>query len=136
VKIREIFRPDALSISPAATLREAAAAMRTRAVSCLPVLLHGRVVGMLTERDIFGAVARGAHPSVARTGDYMNDESGALAVDDESNVAVEKMLAFGCRHLPVTEMGSLLGMVSFLDIYLVSTPTDAERLLLGLSDRR
>ncbi len=57
--ISEIMTPDPLTISIQASVREAAHVMLTNKVSGLPVVDEaGRVVGIITESDIFRMVAR------------------------------------------------------------------------------
>ena len=50
---------DAVTIEPQATLRRAAGTMRGRAVGCLPVVDHGKLVGIVTTSDLLDALARG-----------------------------------------------------------------------------
>lgn len=52
-KIRQIMSKDLITISPNALLEEAAILMRDNKVSFLPVVDDGRLVGIITESDIF-----------------------------------------------------------------------------------
>jgi CBS domain-containing protein len=54
VAVREIMRPDPITIGPRASILEAIEVMRTHRVSCLPVVEHDQLVGILTERDLMG----------------------------------------------------------------------------------
>ncbi len=59
LSIAKIMTKDPLTISPEATLGEAAEAMLERKISGLPVIDdEKRVVGMITESDIFRAVVQ------------------------------------------------------------------------------
>ena len=77
------------------------------------------VVGIVTERDLVEAVARGAAPAGALVTDYMGDEGSVSVGLDDSTAAELKMLAIGCRHLPVVDRERLVGMVSARDLYLM-----------------
>lgn len=119
MKVRKFYRPGAVLTSPEESLRDAAKKMRRAALSCLPVVHDGKVVAIVTERDIVDAAAKGALPTVARVADYMNDHSSGVALDDDSTAAQLKMLAIGCRHLPVIEGGQVVGMVAARDLYVM-----------------
>ena len=119
MKVRRFYRPGAVTAAPEESLRDAARKMRRGAMSCLPVVHDDRIVGILTERDVVEAVANGAAPAVARVLEYLNDGGSCVGLDDDSADALIKMLAIGCRHLPVVDGGRLVGMVSARDLYLM-----------------
>jgi CBS domain-containing protein len=124
MKVRRFYRPGAVCAVPNESLREAARKMRRGALSCLPVVDSERVVGIVTERDLVEAVANGAAPAGALVSDYMNDDgSVSVGLDDDSTTAELKMLAIGCRHLPVVDGDRLIGMVSARDLYLMQART-------------
>jgi len=52
VRVAEIMSTDVLTVEPEATLAEAAAVMHAERVGSLPVVDHGRLVGILTEIDL------------------------------------------------------------------------------------
>lgn len=56
--VREIMTPNPVTISPQATIAEAAQIMLKNMISGLPVVDDGRLVGIITESDIFRLVAR------------------------------------------------------------------------------
>lgn len=59
LKVSEIMTPDPITIAPDATIAQAAGVMLQHKISGLPVLdADGRVVGIITESDIFRLVAR------------------------------------------------------------------------------
>jgi CBS domain-containing protein len=131
VKIAMIYHPGIPYAAPAESLRDAAAEMRRHGLSCLPVMADGELIGILTERDIVEAAAKGVAPSVAQVTDYMNDGPVAVSVEDDSSAAGVKMLAIGCRHLPVVDRGELVGVVSARDIFLASARSEAEGVLVS-----
>ena len=100
---------------PDTTLGEAAEAMRAAGHGSLGVVEGGTLIGLLTERDIVGALATG------------HDVDGAvrLAMTPDPDVfdptvdvfeAAQWLLESGYRHLPVVHEGRLLGVVSVTDV--------------------
>jgi CBS domain-containing protein len=72
-------------------------------------------VGIVTDRDIVGAVARN-QDRVATAGEIMTETPDTVEIDTEISDAVAWMNATGYRHLPVTDNGALVGMVSIKDL--------------------
>ena len=56
--IDKIMRRNVLTVSPHTSIRDAAAMMLAHKVSGLPVLEHDRLVGVITESDIFRMLVR------------------------------------------------------------------------------
>jgi acetoin utilization protein AcuB len=57
--VKDVMSCDVLTTHPEAPLAHAARVMFERRVGSLPVILDGRLVGMLTERDVTRALANG-----------------------------------------------------------------------------
>jgi CBS domain-containing protein len=125
MKVHRFFRQNAVFVERGDTLQEAAKRMRKGHLSCLPVLEDGSILGIITERDMVEAVARGVPPSDAHVAEYTYDGSVTVDLDEDSSVAATKMLAIGCRHLPVLHEGKLVGMVSLRDLFLTAVMADA-----------
>jgi len=58
VTVRDIMRPDPLSVSPETTTVEAIRLMREKRLSCLPVLKDNKLVGLVTEYDLIVVASR------------------------------------------------------------------------------
>lgn len=114
--VNEVMGGSIDTCTPDATLAEVARRMTDQEHGALPVTLHGRLVGIITERDILRAVADGRKPDATRTADLMTPDPDSLEPDVAVMDAADWMLAAGYRHLPVVSDGQLLGMVSIKDI--------------------
>lgn len=55
VTVEEVMRPQPLSVTPEASLVEAARLLHDRKIGGLPVVEGGTVVGIITETDLLGA---------------------------------------------------------------------------------
>ncbi len=60
--VAEVMTRGVVTISPTATLRQAAGMMDGRTIGCLPVIKDGRLAGIVTTSDLLRALAKGAHP--------------------------------------------------------------------------
>lgn len=58
VMVRDIMRPDPISVSPETTTVEAIRIMRENRLSCLPVTSGGKLVGLVTEYDLIVVASR------------------------------------------------------------------------------
>ncbi|MGQ0445430.1 MAG: CBS domain-containing protein [Beijerinckiaceae bacterium] len=108
---------DVVTTEPHRTLTEAAALLTARKIGAAVVVdAQGRVIGMLSERDILHAVGTGGaaalNDAVAR---HMTAPVVTTDEDECVHAAMEKMTVRRCRHLPVVVDGKLAGIVSIGD---------------------
>jgi CBS domain-containing protein len=100
-------------------LRDAARSMREGDFGSMPVVDDGRLVGMLTDRDIVvRGVAQGLDPTTCRVGDVASREPVTVAPDQDLDDAIELMARHRVRRLPVVADGRLVGVVSQADVAL------------------
>ncbi|HXN04622.1 MAG TPA: CBS domain-containing protein, partial [Candidatus Acidoferrum sp.] len=92
MKIGELTRQRVQTADLADTLSQAASQMRYVDVSALPVVEAGRLVGILTERDLARAAAEGADPRTHTVAAYMS--LGPFVADpaEDSDDVVARML--------------------------------------------
>jgi CBS domain-containing protein len=106
---------EVLTITPDATLGEAAAKMTERAVGAVIVLEGGAVAAILTERDVMKAVGAGQDGS-AKVADWMTRHPDTIEPGDTTDHAASLMIHGGFRHLPVVEETRLVGILSIRDL--------------------
>ena len=117
MKVRALYRPEAVSADPDEALGDAAGRMQYQEIGSLAVIEHGRLIGILTERDLARALADGIDPFGTPVRSYMTEEP-LLTVTPETDAGkvAATMLEQGVRHLPVLEGGQVVGMVSARDL--------------------
>jgi CBS domain-containing protein len=113
--VAEVMKSAVLSVAPEDTLGEAATKMTEADVGAVVVADFGRIIGILTERDIMRAVARRTHSSVTRVREWMTADPVTVAPGEDAAEAARTMLEHGFRHLPVVEDGRPVGIVSLRD---------------------
>jgi CBS domain-containing protein len=106
---------DLLSVGPEDRLGEVAQRMVDKDVGAVLVMEDDRLVGILTERDVLRAVARGIDES-ATVGEWMTRNPETLGPDETTQHAAVLMIHGGFRHLPVTENDEVVGMLSIRDL--------------------
>ena len=116
--IREKGR-NVVSVSPEAPIAEIAAIIASRRIGAVVVLDDaGRLVGILSERDVVKALAeRGAAMLGLRAEDLMTRDVTMVDPATPGDVAMEIMDSGYFRHLPIcTQDGRLMGIVSIRDL--------------------
>ena len=61
VPLKDVMRTDLITCTPQTTLKEAAKIMATRWIRHLPVIESGKVVGIISQRDLTGILANALH---------------------------------------------------------------------------
>jgi CBS domain-containing protein len=112
----ELMTRELLTVAPEDTLGEAAQKMVDRDVGSAVVSDYGRLIGILTERDVLRAVADRVHSSEARVRDWMTANPITAAAGMTAADAARTMLDNGFRHLPVVEDDRAVGIVSIRDV--------------------
>jgi CBS domain-containing protein len=114
--IGDLMTRDVLTVAPEDTLGEAAAKMTERGVGAAVVSDFGRMIGILSERDIMRAVADRIHSSEARVREWMTADPITATPETTIEEAGRTMLEHGFRHLPVVDGDRAVGIVSIRDI--------------------
>ena len=110
--LAEVVRPDFITVAPEDTLGEVAERMTGKNVGAVIVKDHGRMIGILTERDMLRAMAARVHTSDARVRQFMTADPITAAADMDLEEAASIILDNGFRHLPVLEGDSVIGIAS------------------------
>jgi CBS domain-containing protein len=110
--LADIVKPNFLTVAPEDTLGEVAERMTRENVGAVVVKDYGRLIGILTERDMLHAMAARVHTSDARVRQWMTEDPITVSADTDLDDAAKIMLDNGFRHLPVVEGDNVLGVVS------------------------
>lgn len=119
VKCREIMTANVTTATREMTLREVARLLREGDMGSVPVVQGGRLVGIVTDRDIVvRAIAEGKGPETP-VAEAMTTEIFSVRPDDFAFEAVRLMGDKQVRRIPVVEAdGSLAGIISMADVAL------------------
>lgn len=118
-----------LTARPEQSVFEVAEILAANNIGALPVVAAGRLVGILSERDIIGrVVAVGADPKTTRVEATMTGQPVTVDAGEAPSRAQQLMQQTKCRHLPVLREGSLVGMISLRDLLQVQISTQESEL--------
>jgi len=116
---------DVLSVDSSTPLTDAARRMNERRVGAVVVTESGRLVGILTERDVLRAVATGSVDGPVA--ESMTGAPETVEPDESAGQAAALMIHGGFRHLPVLEGGAVVGMISIRDLVRITVDDEAPR---------
>lgn len=105
------------TIHPEAMLIEAATLMRNARVGAALVISEGAYVGVVSEADLVRkAMAQGKDPAHTSVRTVMSSPLITIEIDCSAHDASDVMAEHGIRHLPITQDGQIVGMVSVRDL--------------------
>lgn len=158
---REIMTTSVVAIAPDTTLAQVAALLREHRISGLPVLDHGRLVGIVSESDLLAHREIGARgnresepwwacmfqqaPNAARyvrahgvrAQDVMTTPAIAVAEDTPVSRIIGLLARRGIRRVPVLRGETLVGIVTRADLVrAVALEARESGLCSGQSDDR
>ena len=119
LRASEIMTKSVRTATREMSLREVAAMMRDGDMGAVPVVDDGRLIGIVTDRDIVvRAVAEGKTADTP-IGEVMTTELFTVAPDDFAFEAIRLMGDKQVRRIPVvSEDGSLAGIIAIADVAL------------------
>ena len=116
--VGEVMTKGLLELAEETALVAAAAAMTEHRVGSALVVEGGRLIGIVTERDVLRAVGSGRVDG--KVGDWMTRHPETVDADESTQQAGVVMIHGGFRHLPVLDEGKPVGIVSIRDLMRVA----------------
>ena len=126
MKVRDLMSTNVATVGRNDTLTLADDLMTSKRIRHLPVLEEGRLVGIVSQRDLFHAglsTAMGFGQKAQKdflvtvpVKEVMVDEVVTIGPDDDAKAAAGKMLDLKIGCLPVVENGKLIGLLSESDL--------------------
>jgi CBS domain-containing protein len=117
--VRDTMSTQPTSVDRSKLIAEAARVMRDQNVGSLPVVEEGRLIGVITDRDIvIRLVAEGGDLESATVGDAYSDQPVTVEPDQDLDDALKLMARYQIRRLPVAEGDRLVGILAQADVAL------------------
>lgn len=120
INCRDIMTGDVTTCTPETTLRQVADKMEDENVGSIPVIENGRLIGLVTDRDIVCRIlAEGRDTNTATAREAMTEDVVTCHPDESVVEAIQKMGEFQVRRIPICDSnGRLRGIVAMSDIAL------------------
>ena len=115
MQLADLMATDVLAVSPDTTIADAARRMVARDAGAAVVMQDGRLVGVISERDLIRAIPDACRPETP-VSDRMSRDVMTASSRTSVPEAMAMMIEGRFRHLPVVEAGRVLGMVSMRDL--------------------
>lgn len=122
---------DLITFRPDQDINEVIEVMIEKKISGAPVLDHGKLVGIISEKDCLRIIIDQAYHNLPynapKVADYMTKDVKTISADNDIVGAASAFLNSPVRRLPVVQNEILLGQVSRRDILRAAkniSPTD------------
>lgn len=113
----EIMQSSIVTVSPEASVRDAAKLMAEKGIGCLLVESNEEMVGIVTERDMLKRViAKGLSPDETLIYEVMTKELKTVDYDTDIYTISEIFNKQNIRRLPVTKDGKIVGILTSRDV--------------------
>lgn len=115
-KATNVMTANVVSVSPEATMKEAAELLLRHRVSGVPVVDDaGQIVGVISEFDLLKLVYS-PEMEADRVGNHMSTKLLTVSPDESLIGIVDTFLNHPIRRLPVIDDGKLVGLISRHDL--------------------
>ncbi|MFH9347959.1 cyclic nucleotide-binding/CBS domain-containing protein [Kitasatospora sp. NPDC017646] len=116
MKAEDLMTSPPVTVGPTTTAFEAALVMEQEAVGCVLVTDHGRLRGILTDRDLtVRGLAHGPHPAQPVV-ELMTTPVATVNAGDDLDTAYRTFRSAGVRRLPVLDDGRPVGVLTVDDL--------------------
>jgi CBS domain-containing protein len=122
MKVRDVMTAEPRTCPPDASVAAAAKQMLDGDCGILPVVDGGRLLGVVSDRDLFIALAtRDRRASELTLGEVVQSPVWTCGPEDDVHAALARMKEHQVRRLPVTGPGGkVVGIVSMNDLLLAT----------------
>lgn len=138
MQVKDVMTPGLRIAEPDEYLPHAAKKMLNQNIGSLPVVEHGELVGMITDRDIaMRAVVNSKNPADMKVGEIMSDECFSCFEDEKLEDAVRAMEKNQVRRLPVMNAKKeIVGMLSLEDVAMHAPPSLTGEVLKAVAKKK
>jgi CBS domain-containing protein len=116
-RIKDVMTKSVKTCEPSSSAREAARLMASEDVGPVPVVEGGRLVGVVTDRDlVVRVIAEGKDPDSTKLGEIASSSVVTVSPDQDLDEALRLLARHQVRRLPVVDGDRLVGIVAQADV--------------------
>jgi CBS domain-containing protein len=117
LNVEDVMVDDVITIGADVAVHKAVKLMNKHEIGCLVVVLKGKPIGIITERDMLRRVlAKSVDPEKVTVSDIMSAPLIMGKPKMEIENAVRLMFRTKIKKLPVVHRGNLIGLVTLTDL--------------------
>lgn len=123
--VKDVMSASVVTVTPEQTLREAGELLRSKHIRQLPVVEDGRLIGIITDRDlkrampsVLSGIDREEYDRIlddTRVAQFMTREPMTLTPDTPLKAAVRIFITQKIGALPIVDNTRLVGIVTQID---------------------
>lgn len=114
--VSNFYHSPVAGIDVTSSIQEAAIQMTEQGFSCLVVLENKNCVGIITDKDIRRRCVAEGLPITTNICEIMTKDMSTIDIKNNAYDALMIMTAKHIHHLPVTQQGEVVGMVTVTDL--------------------
>jgi CBS domain-containing protein len=116
--IQHLMKTDLVTAEPGETVLRVSERMNRNGVGAVLIVEDGKLRGIFSERDLLDrVVVPGLDPEATQIADVMTPDPVSVSSDAHVRDCAELIRERGFRHLPVTDAGQPIGILSTRDFY-------------------
>jgi CBS domain-containing protein len=116
-QIRDVMTSNPTTCEPSATVVDAAKVMAREDIGSVPIVEGGRLVGLVTDRDIIvRTVSEGRDVKTTTVQDVASKDLVTVTPDEDLGRALQLMGKHQVRRIPVVEGDRVVGIVAQADV--------------------
>lgn len=118
IKVGDLMTRKIIAVNPETNLRKCASTMLKNRIGSLLVLDGGKLMGMITEKDIIWALMKKSKKDLSdiKAGDLMRRKLVTIRPSADLTEALNKLKRNKVKRLPVVERGNVIGVITINDI--------------------
>lgn len=125
MKVKDLMSTDVSKVDISTPVADIARTMKEQNIGSVPVCQNGKVVGIITDRDIvLREIALGKDTNASKAGDVMTKGVSSANPNMDIHEAAKLMSDRQIRRLPVIDNENLVGMLALGDIAVVGKLED------------
>ena len=135
MKVKELMTSNPTVVKPEDTVAQAATLMKQEDCGALPVVANGKLVGIITDRDIvIRAIAAGKDARSTKISEVMTADPVTISSDSSDDEAEKLMAKSQVRRLPVVDNGKLAGILVTAQLARRGNTSELGETIRGISE--